>query len=88
MQHTNVLQLKPNWKPSLEDKIERLRDLEREIKKLTEPHTKLKKEICEEMGNSTEAYNSLGHIIATYKEITRKGYEVKECTYRQFKLEK
>lgn len=83
-----VVQLKPTYKPTLEDKIERLRNIDRELKKLTKVHSDLKKEICEEMGDNTEAFNSLGHVIATYKEQSRAEYVVKACTYRVFRLEK
>jgi len=64
----SVTLLKPVYKNELENKIERIRVIDREIKKLSKTHAEIKAQICAEMGDQTDAYNSTGQIIATYTE--------------------
>jgi hypothetical protein len=65
--------IKPVCNLSLADEVEKLRVIDREIKKLTKVYDSLKKEIVDTLisTNQKEVVNASGHVIATYSE--RKG---------------
>ncbi len=64
-------ELKPFYKQSLEQQIERFRSIDREIKKLQKIADEIKKQITKTMDEAPEAYNAAGHLIATYTEQSR-----------------
>lgn len=74
---TNVMQLKPVYKNTLEDKVEQLRVLDRELKRITKSYESLKEIIIQEMGDSDRIVNSIGHEIATYTTHERDGFSLK-----------
>lgn len=76
-----VHQLKPIYKPTLADKIESFRDVDRQLKALTKKHKAMQQEITDAMGETTEAYNDVGHVIATYifvkgEKFNRKAFDL------------
>jgi hypothetical protein len=57
---------KPKTNLNLITKIETFRKLDMARKQLCKSLESLKKEITDEMGESTEAFDMLGNVIATY----------------------
>lgn len=62
---------------SLENQVERLRVLNRQIKQLEMEAIKVKQGIIEVIGDAEEITNHQGHIIATYKTYTKLGFNQK-----------
>jgi hypothetical protein len=79
LQQTNVITLpnKPVYKPILESALNELQDVKRELKKWEEKETKLKKLIYEMFGDNTEAYNAVGHVIATFTTEANNSWDKK-----------
>lgn len=59
-----LLQIKPVYKPTLEELVEQYRSIDREHKKLTKIHESIKSKIKESMGENLTVINGLGHEIA------------------------
>ncbi len=72
---TNVLQIKPRCDLGLEEKVEQLRSLDREIKKLSKIHVSLKSQITSELGDRSEIVNIRGEVIATYTTQSRTSFD-------------
>lgn len=66
---------KPRCNLSLVEKIERLRVLDREIKRLLSVHDELKTEVIDEMGDSKEIIDTLGAVIATLTDQVRNNFD-------------
>lgn len=66
---------KPTYNISLEEKIENLRTVDREIKRLTKSYLILKDAVMNEMGSNTEAYNGIGGVIATLTMQNRESFD-------------
>jgi dihydroorotate dehydrogenase len=66
---------KPVYNISLEEKIENLRMVDREIKRLTKSYVSLKNAVIAEMGKDTEAYNGIGGVIATLTMQNRESFD-------------
>ena len=71
---TNVLQINPNHQKTLQENIELYRSADRELKRVQNITEKLKAEIKIQMGNSTQAIDEKGHIIATLNEQERASF--------------
>lgn len=63
---SNVTRLKPVYYPTLEQRVEDYRTLDRELKAMEKTAERLKQNIIEEMGTNEIVFNTLGHAIATY----------------------
>jgi hypothetical protein len=72
---SNVLHIKPTYYPTLAERVEEYRVLDREVKKLQNALIKLKAEIIKEMGKSETVFNANGHAIATYKAQYIKAFD-------------
>ncbi len=64
-----LLRVKPLYEKTLEEKVEQLRHIDREMRKLAKIHQPLKEEIIKEMSerNLSSVVDSNGHELATYK---------------------
>lgn len=80
---SNVTRIKPSYYPTLAERVEEYRTLDREIKKMQQGADVLKAAIIQEMGNSESVFNALGHEVATYKSqfATRFDKEIFERSY-------
>lgn len=74
---TNILQLKPIYRESLEDTVEKYRSIDREIKRLEKSKDLLKKTIVDALNGFNEVFNKQGAVIATYQESNRSLFDKK-----------
>ncbi len=68
---------KPTYNPSIEQKVTELKLISREIKRLEKLETDIKSQICSQL---TEAYDAMGHIIATYTNQNREVFDKSRFT--------
>lgn len=67
-----------NLDRTLQQKVEEIRELDREIKSLSKQYDALKKEIIEEMGGFGEVKNDKGHTILKYFQSVSKVFDSKK----------
>lgn len=74
---SNVTQFKTKETNELELMVEEYRLIDRELKALQAKADDMKKSITSRMGSSSEVKNSLGHVIATWRECIRESLDTK-----------
>lgn len=66
---------KPVYLSELEDNIQKLKVIDKEIKRLTKLYVSLKANVVDQMGNNTEAFDGSGHLIATLTMQSRESFD-------------
>lgn len=75
---SKILNFLTNQPESLENMVERVRVLHRQIKQLEVEAIEIKAKITERMGDVENVFNTKGHLIATYKHCTRTSFNQKQ----------
>lgn len=75
MNTAKIINIKPVYKETLVEKVEKFRALDREIKKLTKLADSLKVDIISSMDGAKSIFDEKGHEIATYTTQTRSGFD-------------